>query len=149
MLIALDSWTCFCMQNLFSRCFFFLCRPTYLLLVHQQPPAVGYVSVFLIAVKSFMPTNATLQQHNLIWSCSLQFYYPSALASSQKRTHVQQVRQFLEVIEKHPTHLAAKSFLLQNSHGIAFSGFCLCHAESNNNGILSQNTTLGCALWVF
>lgn len=89
--------------RIFALAVFSVSRPAYLVLVQHQPPAVGYVSVFLIAVKSFMPNNATLQRHNLIWSCSLQFYSLSGLALSQERTHEEQVRQFAEVIKMPPT----------------------------------------------
>lgn len=70
MFILLDSRPA-SVCRIFSLAVFSVGRPTYRVLVHHQPPAVGYVSVFLIAMKSFTPNNATLQQHNLIWSCSL------------------------------------------------------------------------------
>lgn len=73
--------------RIFPLAAFPVSRPAYLVLLHHQPPAVGCGAVFLIATESFTPNNATLQQHNLICSCSLYFHYPSALAPSQERTH--------------------------------------------------------------
>lgn len=120
--------TCSCMR-IFPLAASPASRPTYLELLQHHPPAVGCGAVFLIATKSFTPNNATLQQHNLICSCSLYFHYPfsSGTLPGKDPGGAGKTLSWRDKIALHTAQ--CQVFPWQNSGMITCLAFHLCHAE--------------------